>query len=122
MTRPPTHSGDTAQHSNYVRVYVSLVVLLVASVLGPLFGVLWLTLATAFGIAFVKAALVVQNFMHLRWERRLIGWMLAWSVVLILLLFAGVAPDVMRHDGVNWENTAAQEAIERGIPTTEEGG
>ena len=122
MTRPNTHSGDTAQHSNYVRVYVSLLILLVVSVLGPLFGILWLTLATAFGIALIKAALVIQNFMHLRWERRLIGWMLAWSVVLILLLFAGVAPDVMRHDGVNWENTAAQEAVERGIPTAEEGG
>jgi caa(3)-type oxidase subunit IV len=120
MTPARPHSGDTAQHSNYARVYLSLVALLVASVLGPLFGIPWLTLATAFGIALVKAALVVQNFMHLRWERRLIGWMLAWSVVLILLLFAGVAPDVMRHDGTNWENTAAKEAIERGIPMAEE--
>ncbi len=110
-----THTGDTGHHASYKRIYVSLLVLLVVSVVGPLFGVVWLTLATAFGIALVKAALVIQNFMHLRWERRMIGWMLATSLMLMFLFFAGVAPDVMRHEGTNWENVAAKEAVERGV-------
>jgi hypothetical protein len=33
----------------------------------------------------------------------------------MLLFFAGVAPDVMKHQGQNWENVAAKTEIERGL-------
>jgi mono/diheme cytochrome c family protein len=32
------------------------------------------------------------------------------------LMMAGVSVDVMNHEGNNWENIAAQAAVERGIP------
>jgi hypothetical protein len=32
-----------------------------------------------------------------------------------LLFFAGVAPDVMKHQGQRWENRAAKQAVERGL-------
>jgi caa(3)-type oxidase subunit IV len=116
MSEHAQHAG----HPNYRNIYLTLLALLVVSVIGPMFGILWLTLATAFGIALVKATLVVQNFMHLKWERRLVGWFLAAALLLMFLMFAGVAPDVMSHEGANWENLAAQAAIERGIPLPEE--
>ena len=112
---PNSRTQHGGQGTNYAAIYVSLLVLLIVSVAGPLFGILWLTLATAFGIAFIKAALVVRNFMHLKWESRMVRWILAWSVVLMALFFAGVAPDVMRHEGTNWENIGAKEAVERGV-------
>ena len=31
------------------------------------------------------------------------------------LFFFGVAPDVMSHEGTNWDNTAAKAAVKRGI-------
>lgn len=102
-------------HPNYKRIYLTLLVLLVISVVGPFLGILWVTLITAFGIAVVKATLVVQNFMHLKIERGIIKWMLASSLVLMFLLFFGVAADVMKHDGANWENVSAKEATARGI-------
>jgi mono/diheme cytochrome c family protein len=74
------------------------------------------TLLTAFGIALVKANLVIQNFMHLKWEKRLMKWMLTSSLILVALFLAGVAPDVMNHEGNNWDNLAAKAAVERGIP------
>jgi len=44
-------------------------------------------------------------------------WMLATSLVLMLLLFAGVAPDVMKHEGSRWVNNAAMAATgELGTP------
>lgn len=104
-----------AHHVNYRKIYFTLLALLVVSVVGPFFGIVWVTLITAFGIALVKANLVVQNFMHLRWEKRIMKWMLATSVVLMFLLFAGVSPDVMRHTGTNWVNDAALAATTRGI-------
>ena len=45
------HAGH---HPNYRNIYLTLLALLVVSVVGPMFGVLWLTLATAFGIALIS--------------------------------------------------------------------
>lgn len=104
-----------AHHVNYKKIYFTLLVLLIISVIGPFFGVVWVTLVTAFGIAFVKATLVVQNFMHLRWEKRIVKWVLTSSVVIMGVFFAGVAPDVMKHSGSGWVNDAAIAATARGI-------
>jgi len=102
-------------HPDYKKIYIALVVLLAISVAGPHLGIFWLTLITAFGVALVKANLVVQNFMHLKWEKRIMKWMLATSLVLVFLFFAGVAPDVMHHSGHQWVNQAALAATARGI-------
>jgi mono/diheme cytochrome c family protein len=42
---------------------------------------------------------MVQDSMHLRWEKRIMRWMLATSPVLMLLLVAGVSPDVLKDQG-----------------------
>jgi len=105
-----------AHHPNYRKIYLTLVILLVISVAGPFIGIAWVTLITAFGIAVVKATMVVQNFMHLKSERRIVKWVLAASLALMALFWAGVAPDVMRHRGHNWVNDAALAATARGIP------
>ncbi|MDP2956375.1 MAG: c-type cytochrome [Longimicrobiales bacterium] len=117
MSEHSEHEGEHhgAHHPNYRKIYFTLLGLLAISVVGPFFGIVWVTLITAFGIALVKANLVVQNFMHLRWEKRIMKWMLATSLMLMVLLFAGVAPDVMRHEGSRWVNNAAMAATERGI-------
>jgi mono/diheme cytochrome c family protein len=70
----------------------------------------------------VKANLVVQNFMHLRWEKRIMKWMLTTSLVLVGLFFAGVAPDVMKHSGTRWVNDGAIAATARGIEAPHEEG
>jgi caa(3)-type oxidase subunit IV len=100
---------------NYKKIYFTLLFLLVVSIIGPEIGIMWVTLVTAFGIAFVKAYLVIENFMHLRWEKRLMKWVLASSVAVMLLMFFGVAPDIMKHEGRNWVNEAAIASVERGI-------
>ena len=106
--------------TNYKKIYFMLLALLAVSVAGPFVGILWVTLITAFGIALVKANLVIQNFMHLREEKRIVKWVLATSVILMALMMAGVSPDIMRHEGTNWTNVAAQEAVARGIDSGEQ--
>ena len=106
---------DDGHHINYKKIYFTLLGLLVVSVVGPFAGILIVTLVTAFGIALVKANLVIQNFMHLRAERRIMKWMLSTSLLLMALMFAGIAADVMNHEGRNWVNLAAMAAVERGI-------
>ena len=113
------HSGH--HDVNYKKIYFTLLFLLVISIIGPEFGIVWVTLVTAFGIAVVKAYLVIENFMHLRWEKRLMKWLLTSSLVVMALMFFGIAPDVMKHEGRNWVNEAAIAATERGIAGHGEG-
>ena len=61
-----------------------------------------LTLVTAFGIAIVKAYLVAVNFMHVNVAPRYISYLIATTLIFVLLFFAAAAPDVMKADGSNW--------------------
>jgi caa(3)-type oxidase subunit IV len=98
-----TDHEDHAHHGNYVKIWAILLVLLVISILGPELNNLTITLITAFGIAVVKAYLVVKHFMHLNVAPRFVGYLVATGLVFMLLFFAGVAPDVMRVEGTRWE-------------------
>jgi len=89
-----------SQH--YVKIWGILLVLLVISIFGPFLEIWWITLATAFGIAFVKAWLVAKHFMHLNVQPGYVGYLLTTCLVFMLLFFAGTAPDVMKKDGDNW--------------------
>jgi len=90
-------------HPNYVKIWAILVLLLCVSVAGPMIGIRAVTLITAFGIAIVKAYLVAKNFMHINIEKRFIPYIVTTVLVFMLLFFAGVAPDVMKKEGRQWE-------------------
>ena len=102
QARAQAHAHDDHGSAHYIKIWGILLVLLLISVLGPMFEVGWLTLATAFGIAVVKAYLVAKNFMHITVEKRYIMYMMATCLVFMLLFFAGVAPDVMKDEGSGW--------------------
>jgi len=87
---------------DYVKIYFLLLALFTVSVLGPMAEIRWLTLITAFGIAFVKAYLVASRFMHLNIEKKYVTYLLLVMVAASALFFAGVAPDVMFHGGQGW--------------------
>lgn len=93
-----------ASHPSYIKIWGILVVLLVVSVVGPMLGLLWVTLLTAFGIALVKALMVAAYFMHLNVEKRYIKYLLLILLALVVVFFAGVAPDVMKPSGQNWKH------------------
>src|SRR5512138_1973604 len=83
-------------HRNYVKIWAVLVALLVVSVIGPMTGIRVVMLVTAFGIALVKAYIVARNFMHLDVEKPIVHWSLGLALVFMVLLYAGVAPDVQK--------------------------
>ncbi len=86
----------------YIRIWGILLVLLIVSVIGPELGIRVVTLITAFGIAIVKAYMVGKHFMHLGIEKKWVVYLLLTMLAFMLLMFAGVAPDVLEHDGRNW--------------------
>ena len=105
------HAAAHPVHRNYVGIWAILVGLLVISVAGPFLGIRVVTLITAFGVALVKAYMVAKNFMHLDVEKPIIHWLLAVILVLMVLLFAGVAPDVMKDVGRHWKKDSGFHAL-----------
>ena len=120
------HHDDGHHGPGYVKVYVILLVLFLISVAGPEIRDSkaiemsetvgnWMVLITAFGIALVKAYYVIAYFMHLKFEKKIITYMLTTTLVFMFLFFAAVAPDVMKHEGSNWVNAAAAGEVERAL-------
>ena len=107
------HDHGEGHHVNYVKIWAVLLVLLVISLAGPELGNPIITLVTAFGIALVKAYMVCAYFMHLKFEKKYISYLLATTVAFVLLFFTGVAPDVMKHEGQQWTNDAAEAEVHR---------
>jgi caa(3)-type oxidase subunit IV len=106
------HAVDTAHaaeahphHRNYVKIWAILTGLLVVSVTGPMVGIRVVTLIAAFGVALVKAYLVAKNFMHLDIEKPIVVWLLGLALMLMVLLYAGVAPDVQKSAGLRWSKS-----------------
>jgi caa(3)-type oxidase subunit IV len=100
------HGAGHGVHRNYVKIWAILLALLCVSVAGPFAGIRTITLITAFGVALVKAYMVAKNFMHLDVEKRIIHWLLLVVLVLMVLLFSGLSPDVMKDKGQNWKKDA----------------
>ncbi|MDH4127945.1 MAG: cytochrome C oxidase subunit IV family protein, partial [Spirochaetota bacterium] len=54
-----------------------------------------IVILVAFGIAVFKAVMVIANFMHLRFEPRLMIGLVGFALFVLLALFFGVWPDVL---------------------------
>ncbi len=115
------HGDDAVHHYDYVKIWGLLVVLLIVSVIGPELGIQWVTLVTAFGIAVVKAYMVARYFMHVNVTQPIVHYFLITSLAFMAVYFAGVAPDVMKHEGQNWVNEGAIAEVERAQAAAAEG-
>lgn len=111
------HGHDDPSHSleHYNKIAVILIILAIVSWLGPELKIQAVTLVAAFGIAFVKAYLVIKHFMHLTVEKKFVLYMLGTALALMGVFYAGTAPDVMGHRGRNWDNVAAQSEVRKRV-------
>jgi caa(3)-type oxidase subunit IV len=100
--------------SFYVKIWAALVVMLLVSIIGPELGIRLVTLITAFGIAIVKAYMVARHFMHLGIEKKWVAYILLAMLAFMVVYFAGVAPDVLEHEGQNWIKLYEEPAIGAG--------
>ena len=109
------HADAPHHETSYVAIWGVLCALLVVSVLGPMVvGVRFLTLITVFGIAIIKAYMVCRYFMHLNIEKKWVAYILGFMLALMLVFFGGVAPDVLEHDGLQWQKTYVEPATSSG--------
>ena len=96
--------SEAHAHPNYVKIWFWLLVLLGISLLGPEFGIPWFTVATAFGIALIKTYMVAASFMHLKFEKKIIWYLLTICVVFLGVFFFGTAADIMNTSGDQWKD------------------
>ena len=84
---------DYHGHPNYNMVYVALLILLGVSYLTEYIQMPMLAMTILFGTAFIKAWLVISNFMHLKYEP-VVMWLIPVSGVgCLLTLYILVFPD-----------------------------
>ncbi len=96
-------------HPDYKKIYVRLLILLAISIWGPIFALQLdnrfllasAVLLTAFGVGAIKAGMVGAWFMHLDIELKVVKRLLIVCILLLILLLAGVAPDVLLPEGQN---------------------
>ncbi len=99
--------GEAHAHPKYVQVWFILLILLCVSIAGPMLGNPWITIITAFGIAVVKSLMVAANFMHLKFEKKIVWYLLIVSISFLGILFFGVASDIMKTEGQQWKDCIA---------------
>jgi caa(3)-type oxidase subunit IV len=105
-------------HTNYVKIWGVLVVLLIVSIIGPEIGIRAVTLFTAFGIAIIKAYMVAKHFMHLGIEQKFVTYILLAMLAFMVVMFSGFAPDVLEHEGQNWQKLYQEPAAGAGDHAT----
>ncbi len=89
-----SHAG----RPNYVLIWGWLVGLMVIGLLASFLpGVRTLAVALIFATAAAKALLVALNYMHLRFEPRLIYAIAIVPVLFVLLLMVALFPDFVFH-------------------------
>lgn len=104
------------KHPSYLKIYFTLVVLFIVSVVGPevapAFGAFAkpVVLLTAFGIAIWKAYLVCAYFMHLKVEKIYAPYILLACLSLLFVFFFGTATDAMFSSGHKWVKPFSEEA------------
>ena len=95
----PSPSGrrdyDYHGHPSYVAVWLWLVILFLGSLTLGALGNHRLAVAMVFTLAVVKALIVLGNFMHLRWEPRLVWGIAAFGFLCLLFHYLGVLPDLL---------------------------
>lgn len=92
---PPYHG-----HPNYLGIFLTLIVCMVATIVLGFFEKYTAALLLVWAIAVFKAYLVMFKFMHATWEPRMVfGW-IALAVASLCIFIAGTYSDVIlpKHD------------------------
>ena len=103
------HASAEEHYKSYVKIWATLVILLAISVVGPFIGeamdMFAITLVTAFGVAIVKALMVMAYFMHLNVELKYIWYLFFSALTALVVLWAGLYPDITAYEGAGtWIN------------------
>lgn len=94
--------GDPEEHhivpyKFHIGIWVGLIVLTVMTVLVSVMGIrlVAFSVITALLIASAKAIVVANYFMHLKWENKLITWLMGITMLLFIVFIVFTAVDYL---------------------------
>lgn len=87
--------NDYHGHPNYTKVFFFLLLLLGISLVVGYFISPLVAVAIIFITAIIKGGLVIANFMHLKFEPKLMWLLIAIVLFIGLAFFFGVYPDII---------------------------
>lgn len=90
----PSPESDYHGHPTYSKIFLALIVLFGLSLVVGYFTSPMVAVVLIFITALIKAALVVGNFMHLKFEPKLVWVVLGVAVFIFLAFYFGVFPDI----------------------------
>lgn len=90
----PDAEHDYHGHPHYTRILLTLLALLSVSLLVGYLVSPGLAIILIFGTAIWKTALVMRNFMHLKYEPLLVFIVIASVLLILFAFFFGVYPDI----------------------------
>ena len=90
----PNPEKDYHGHPNYGKILLTLLALLAVSLILGFAISPWLAVILIFATALWKAALVMRNFMHLKYEPWQILLVVGIVLFVVLAFFFGVFPDI----------------------------
>ncbi len=94
-------------HPKYLRIFILLIVFMALTLIPDIVNIIagkvvvekiWWVIALIFVFSTWKAVLVMRNFMHVRYEPKLVFTMVATALACLVLLFALAARDIPSHD------------------------
>lgn len=95
VSAPAVHAHAPA--SRYVTIWAVLLLALGGSLVLGAHGAAPIAVAIIFGIAVLKAGLVVGQFMHLSSSPRWLKVLALSAVAVVAVLYVGLVPDVQWH-------------------------
>lgn len=86
--------NDYHGHPNYFKIYIVLLLLFGVSLLASYLNSFLLMVVIVFTISVVKGLLVINYFMHLKWEPKILQIIIYLAVFTLAALLVGVYFDV----------------------------
>lgn len=81
--------------SFYVKIWIWLLLAMGLSIFFANVGHALLATGLIFVIAIIKALLVAAYYMRLKWEPRYVAYILMVAIGCLVILFAGLVPDIV---------------------------
>ncbi|MCC6587012.1 MAG: cytochrome C oxidase subunit IV family protein [Bryobacterales bacterium] len=98
----------------FAKVWIFLLVLTAVEVfLAYLHTPLTIMLVALIGLSSLKAAYIIAYFMHMKYERRLLRWLLFPAPIVFILALLAMLPDAAHGQCVMCQRTAAAQEASR---------
>ncbi|MEB3204944.1 MAG: hypothetical protein VKP57_09615 [Candidatus Sericytochromatia bacterium] len=102
-----TTEAAAQEERKYWRIWAILVSLPLLSLAAQQTGMGWLAILVSLVVMLTSTWFAVTTWMHVHLEPRFVPYLCILGLAGMFMFFFMVAPDVLNHEGNNWQNRSA---------------